>query len=248
MLLIDGDIVAWRTGTRKFNCKPGDMRFYFHSCSLLIQKISFILHDPDIKIFLSGKQIPHFRSLINPDYKANRKNLVKPQEVKELEWYLQDVLDAELVHGYEADDALGWNQSESSVICTIDKDLDMIPGVHYNFVSGKGYYVGQSTALKFFYKQMLIGDTTDYIFGIKGIGPVKAEKLLKDTKTEQEMFDIVYKLYNDPKRFVMNACCLWILRNKGELWVNRQNLILPEQCKQEVDQMLEFMMSLNLDI
>ena len=248
MLLIDGDIVAWRTGTKKFNCKPGDMRFYYHSCSLLIQRIATTLHDPDIRIFISGKQIPHFRSLINLNYKANRKDVVKPYEVKELEWYLQDVLDAELVHGYEADDALGWNQTESSVICTIDKDLDMIPGLHYNFVTGRDYYIGQSKALKFFYKQILIGDTSDHIFGIKGIGPVKAEKLLKDTKTEQEMFDIVYKLYNDPKRFVMNACCLWILRNKGELWVNRQNLILPEQCKQEVDQMLEFTMSLNLDI
>jgi 5'-3' exonuclease len=133
------------------------------------------------------------------------------------------------------------------MICTIDKDLDMIPGMHYNFVKIKCILCNQLTALKFFYKQMLIGDTSDHIFGIKGIGPVKAEKLLKDTKTEQEMFDIVYKLYNDPKRFVMNACCLWI-QNKGELWVNRQNLILPEQCKQEVDLMLEFMMSLNLDI
>lgn len=248
MLLIDGDIVAWRTGTKKFNCKPGDMRFYYHSCSLLIQKIVTTLDDPDMRIFISGKQIPHFRSLINLNYKANRKDVVKPHEVKELEWYLQDVLDAELVHGYEADDALGWNQSESTVICTIDKDLDMIPGLHYNFVRGNVYNVNQLAALRFFYKQMLIGDTSDYIFGIKGIGPVKAEKLLKDTKTEQEMFDIVYKLYNDPKRFVMNACCLWILRNKGELWVNRQNLILPEQCKQEVDLMLEFTMSLNLDI
>lgn len=248
MLLIDGDIVAWRIGTRKFNGKSGDLRFFYHFCSLFIQEMIDKLEDSNTRIFLSGKQIPHFRTSINPDYKANRKDLVKPQEVKELEWYLQDVLGAEVIDGYEADDALGWNQSESTVICTIDKDLDMIPGMHYNFVKGLCYYVNQLTALKFFYKQMLIGDTSDYIFGIKGIGPVKAEKLLKDTKTEQEMFDIVYKLYNDPKRFVMNACCLWILRNKGELWVNRQNLILPEQCKQEVDLMLEFMMSLNLDI
>ena len=153
MLLIDGDIVAWRTGTGKFNCKPGDMRFYYHSCSLFIHRIVTTFADPDIRIFLSGKQIPNFRSLIYPDYKANRKDLVKPQEVKELEWYLQDVLGAELIHGYEADDALGWNQTETTVICTIDKDLDMIPGMHYNFVSGKSYYVNQSTALKQSYDQ-----------------------------------------------------------------------------------------------
>jgi len=251
MLLIDGDIVAWRVGTRKYNCKEGDMRFYYNSCTTLLESIMHKLDDFNYKVFLSGKQIPHFRTLINPDYKANRKDLVKPEEVKELEWYLQDVFNAEIIHGYEADDALGWTQMEEvndPIICTIDKDLDMIPGMHYNFVTGKFCYITVLDALHNFYTQMLVGDVSDNIFGMRGIGPVKAGKLLARTKTEQEMFDIVYTLYKDPKRFVMNACCLWILRNKGELWVNRQNLILPEECKQEVDQMLEFTKSLNLDI
>lgn len=248
MLLIDGDIIAWRTGTRKFNAKENDMRPYYSSCSMLIQKIISTLEDNNIQIFLSGKTIPHFRLLINTEYKANRKDLVKPQSVKELEWYLQDIFNARIINGYEADDALGWNQTETTIICTIDKDLDMIPGMHYNFVTNKVYFVSEYEALKFFYKQMLIGDASDNIKGISKIGPVKAEKLIKNLQTEQEMFDIVYKLYNDPKRFVMNACCLWILRNEGETWVHRQNLILPDQCKLEVDRMLDFMTSLNLDI
>lgn len=248
MLLVDGDIIAWRTGTKKFNTKENDFRLYYNSCSMLLQKIISSLEDNNIKIYISGKITPHFRLQINSEYKANRKNIQKPQSVYEIENYLIDVFNAKIIHGYEADDALGWNQTDTSIICTIDKDLDMIPGMHYNFVHNKLYYISELQALQFFYKQMLIGDNIDNIKGVNRIGFIKADKLIKDLQTEQEMFDVVYKLYNDPKRFILNACCLWILRNKGELWVNRQNLILPNQCKQEVDQMLEFMKSLNIII
>jgi 5'-3' exonuclease len=248
MILIDGDIIAWRTGTKKFNAKENDFRVYFNACSMQLQKIISTLEDNNFTIFLSGKQIKNFRTIINPEYKLNRKDIVKPQSVVEIEYYLQDIFNTKIIHGYEADDALGWNQTDTSIICTIDKDLDMIPGMHYNFVHNKLYYISELQALQFFYKQMLIGDNIDNIKGVNGIGLIKADKIIKNLQTEQEMFDIVYKLYNNPKRFVINACCLWILRNKGELWVNRQNLILPNQCKQEVDQMLEFMKSLNLII
>lgn len=246
ILLIDGDLIAWRTAT---SIAVGNNPYVLYErINYQLDRIFNALGTDSYLIYISDKTKTSYRSLINPTYKANRNDIIRPEALDVCFEYLTNYWRAISIPYYEADDALGWNQTENTIICTIDKDLDMIPGMHYNFVSGKGYYVNQSTALRFFYKQMLIGDTSDHIFGIKGIGPVKAEKLLKDTKTEQEMFDIVYKLYNDPKRFVMNACCLWILRNKGELWVNRQNLILPEQCKQEVDQMLEFMMSLNLDI
>lgn len=248
MILIDGDIIAWRTGTKKFNVKENDFRVYFNACSMQLQKIISTLEDNDFTIFLSGKERKNFRTIINPEYKLNRKDIVKPQSVIEIEYYLQDIFNTEIIDDYEADDALGWNQTETSIICTIDKDLDMIPGMHYNFVKNKLYFVSELQALQWFYKQLLIGDTIDNIKGVNKIGIVKANNLIKDLQTEQEMFDLVYKLYNDPKRFVINACCLWILRNKGELWVNRQNLILPDQCKQEVDQILDYTKSLNLNI
>lgn len=248
MLLIDGDIIAWRIGTRKYNCVEKDFKILNYSCSLLIEKISSTLERNNIKIFLSGKTIPHFRLLINPEYKLNRKNIKKPDSVYQVENYLKDNFPTEIINGYEADDALGWNQTDSTIICTIDKDLDMIPGMHYNFVKDKLYYISELQALQWFYQQMLIGDRIDNIIGINRIGIVKAEKIIKNLQTEQEMFDIVYLLYNNPKRFINNACCLWILRNKGELWVHRQTLTLPDQCKQEVDQILDYTKSLNLNI
>ena len=62
------------------------------------------------------------------------------------------------------------------------------------------------------------------------------------------MFDVVYDKYNqDAQRFVMNANCLWIQRNPGEIWANQQALTLPKECQQEVEASLEFMKSLRVD-
>lgn len=65
---------------------------------------------------------------------------------------------------------------EKTVICTKDKDLDMISGLHYNWTKDKEpYEVSEQQALKAFYSQLLTGDRVDNIQGIKGIGNKKAE-------------------------------------------------------------------------
>ena len=123
----------------------------------------------------------------------------------------------------------------------------MVPGMHYNFITFKSYAVTELEGLQFFYKQMLIGDTADNIKGVFRIGPVKAAKLIDHLTEEQDMFDVVYNLYKNPQRFVMNAQCLWIQQERGQSWAHRQNLNLVDPCKQEVDRMLDFMTSMNLD-
>ena len=60
------------------------------------------------------------------------------------------------------------------------------------------------------------------------------------------MFNAVWAKYDeDAVRFVMNANCLWIQRNPGEIWASQQALTLPKECQQEVEASLEFMKSLN---
>jgi 5'-3' exonuclease len=54
-------------------------------------------------------------------------------------------------------------------------------------VTGKGY--------KFLFWQSLVGDSSDNIKGVKGIGPVKAYNLLYSCKTMKEMYDVVLKEY-----------------------------------------------------
>ena len=62
------------------------------------------------------------------------------------------------------------------------------------------------------------------------------------------MFEIVWEKYNyDAQRFTMNANCLWIWRNEGESWGDRHGLVLPDDLRQEVITMSEYMKSLNQD-
>lgn len=151
------------------------------------------------KAYLTGKG--NFREEIATikKYKGNRDPKHKPKYYSEIRTYLMDVFHAELVEGMEADDKLAITQwahkDKSTVIVSIDKDLDMIPGYHYNNRKGTFYYVTIDEANLAFFRQMLVGDATDNIPGVPGIGPVKAGKLLPPGTTVDEAQKIVAAEY-----------------------------------------------------
>lgn len=246
ILLIDGDLIAWRTAT---SIPAGNNPYVLYErINYLLDSIFNALNTDSYLIYISDKTNTSYRSLINPTYKANRKDIVRPEALDVCFEYLTNYWRAISIPYYEADDALGWNQTENTIICTIDKDLDMIPGKHYNFVRHKEYEVSNLDAIQFFYKQMLIGDNADNIKGIYQIGPKKAAKLIDPLTEEQEMFDLVYNKYNDPKRFLINAECLWIQQERGTTWVNRQKLCFPSPLQQEQVRLLDYMTSLRAGI
>jgi len=141
----------------------------------------------------------------------------RPKHYEAIRKHLVD-LGATQVEGMEADDAIAIEATANGgFIVSIDKDLDQIPGHHYNFVKHEEYFVTEEQGLLSFYKQILTGDRVDNIIGIKGIGPVKADKLLAKCKTEKEMFDVCVKAYNDNgedgvARTIENGNLLWLLR------------------------------------
>jgi 5'-3' exonuclease len=124
----------------------------------------------------------------------------------------------------EADDAIGiraYSLGENDyIICSIDKDLDNLRGHHYNFVKNEHYYIAESQAIKNFYRQLLTGDRTDNIPGLAGIGPKKAEKILQDCETEQELYKAVLEAYKgDIDYLTEQGQLLWIRRKDNELWI-----------------------------
>ena len=240
--LIDADLVAYRCAATVTEDMEQDIAFY--RMDVLVQQIIEATDVTGTILYLTGKN--NFRKKINPEYKANRKDTVPPVYLQECRQYLVDNHNAIISDGCEADDLLGINQSEDTIICSLDKDLRMIPGNHYNWTKVELDRVTKQDGLRHFYKQMLIGDKSDNIFGVDKIGPVKAAKLIDHLDDEQDMFEVVWAKYNeDAARFVMNANCLWIQRNPGEIWANQQALTLPKECQQEVEASLEFMKSLN---
>jgi 5'-3' exonuclease len=219
MLLIDADIIAYRAAASAEN-ENIDIAIS-RTDSMMMELLSF---DNKYLSFLSGEN--NFRKVINPEYKANRKDIIKPIYLNDCKQYLIDEFKSIVTDGYEADDALGFNQTEETVICSIDKDLMMIPGMHYNFVKKEYHEVSELDGIKQFYRQMLIGDSVDNIMGIKGIGKVKAAKLIDPLENEEEMYNLVANLYfmpNEPiiSRFNINADCLWIWRKEGERFSHR---------------------------
>ena len=137
----------------------------------------------DAKMYLSGGHNFRYDVAKTRPYKGNRDKKHRPTHEEEIRKYIRRTWDTEVTDGIEADDALGIAQCQTygpqdSVIVTIDKDLDMIPGLKYNFVNEIYYDVPHYEAWKNFCIQLLTGDTTDNIPGLPKVGPAKAEKYL----------------------------------------------------------------------
>jgi 5'-3' exonuclease len=172
-------------------------------------------------IFLGGKT--NFRTDIATikEYKGGRDR--KPIHYAAIRNYLVEVHDAEVIEGMEADDALGIYQTSDSCICTIDKDLDMVEGYHYNFVTDKMYTITPGVALRKFYTQLLTGDPVDCIVGVPLIGKVKAAKILSKCADEEDMFWAALEQYNlkyprPLEALIENGQLLFILREPEVMW------------------------------
>jgi DNA polymerase-1 len=225
--LIDGDLYAFRPAASAENDSLG---IAIYRAEEMIDKTLNETGADEFSIFLSGDT--NFRKQIYPEYKANRTQ-PKPRFLKEVKDYLFEKYAAEWSDGCEADDLLGIAQctGTDTIICSIDKDLRMIPGKHYSFeISGKSNLgkewvrpmeiceVSPFDGLRRFYTQLLVGDATDNIKGASGIGKVKAERILAGCTTEQELFEAVEAHYGSLEEMEMNGQCLWIFRKPNDRW------------------------------
>ncbi len=234
--LVDADILVYRCGfaadsqVKKDGGDPESdyLSFALGNVKSVMKEVEAIFDQRDVRTFLSGSG--NFREQVATikGYKANRDTTHKPKYYREIKDYLINVWDAEVIEGMEADDALAMAQWEakdrSTVIVSIDKDLDQVPGHHYNFVKNLYYYVNKSTADLFFFKQMLIGDTSDNIPGIKGVGPKTTDKLLAEVggdlgKFRQTVRDLYKKEYGPTweEAYHEVGTLLWMIREPDQI-------------------------------
>jgi hypothetical protein len=139
---------------------------------------------PQTIILLSGPG--NFReeiATIKP-YKGNRKEDYKPYWYQQIRNYLTNRMFARVVEGREADDEASILMRQAAlegvpaVLATIDKDLDQVPGLHYDYKKHVFYDVSEDDARDAFYAQILSGDATDNIPGLHRIGPAKAAQMI----------------------------------------------------------------------
>lgn len=229
--LIDMDLVVFRSAASAEN-DPFSIAVY--RAEELMDNLLTKVEATGYEAYLSSDT--NFRKKIYPEYKAHR-TTDKPKHLLDLQQYALEKMNAQVApEGLEADDMLGIQQDKETLTTTIvslDKDLLQIPGNHYSWEIGTSKWTKAESWLtqsnlegyRLFYEQAIKGDPTDNIKGLPGKGKVFAKKALQDCKSELEMFNVVRELYGNDEEFLLNAGCVWILRQHGETFKERFNIL-----------------------
>lgn len=223
--LVDADIlmfrVAWAKNSEEdFEVVKDYMREYWSTIATSTKATSYIG-------FLTGKRNFRFDIAQTLPYKGNRTQREKPVWKDKIRDLLVETYHCVVVDGMEADDSLSITQRQlnaegiETVIVSTDKDLLQIPGNHFNFVKQEWVNVDNKLAKYNLWKQVLMGDlATDNIQGIPGIGPKKAEYILKDLVEGNMMEGTLYRYvhhfgeYKGIQKFTENYYLLKLLEEK----------------------------------
>ena len=245
-VLIDGDILVYRTGfaTQKMNKETNELEVEpvhhaYYNINSMMEGIFEKTGADAYTCYLTAPGRGNFRFDIFPEYKANRKDTPKPVHFDAIREFLITKYEAEVIEGQEADDSisiahckmnpLGFDpEIRNSIIASIDKDFNNVPGWHYNFVKDEIYYVTETEALRNFYLQILTGDTADGIPRIsKGWREKKTKALLMGTEEEKEMYQIVLKEiklnvnggeHQADDLLIQRARLVWLRREPNQMW------------------------------
>lgn len=190
-------------------------------------------------IYLGGSG-PTFRDHIARirKYKGNRIGKQAPEHLEGLRNYLVRCWGAKYTNGEEVDDVLSYTSREvasngaTPIIVGNDKDLDQIPGEHYDWVKDTLYRVDDAGARFRLWMQVLHGDVADNIIGCCGIGPVKAEaivlKYLNDG--DERMWSAVCEAYEKSQG---SAKCLYTGLDPSDVATEMYNLVRLKQSRHE---------------
>jgi len=218
--LIDADMLTYRIG---WACNEETEKTAASALRSFVSQILVNLKEvdwQDYELFLSGST--NFRKdiAVTAPYKGNRKDLEKPVHYAFLRDTMLNEYEADLSVDEEADDTIMKRFTElngEGIISSLDKDFDQGAGWHHNFAKNEIYYVTEEEALFNFYSQFLEGDRIDNIIGVRGIGKVKARKLLEG-KTAKEMFEICGDKLGSYERALENGRLLYLRRYDNEIW------------------------------
>ena len=187
-----------------------------HSVKLAMEEIQRVCKCEQPAVYI-GKGLT-FRNTAYNLYKFDRSDREHPVHYEGVKTYLEEIWNAETITGIEADDALAIaiTEDRDGIICSQDKDLLQVPGKHFNFVTGEKTTISGKEADFNLFSQILTGDTTDGIPGIKGIGPAKAKKILDGCKSGKQLYDLTKDSYENDTLFLLNANLIFLLRKEGQ--------------------------------
>jgi hypothetical protein len=176
----------------------------------------------DIRLYLSGSNNFRYPFATLTPYKGNRAKENKPIYLEKVKSMLVE-MGAESLAFLEADDMMssGLTLFDNAVICSTDKDLRTVPSLNFNMSTRLLQVIKPETARFNFFKQLLIGDTTDAIPSPFNLGEVGADKFLKSlppNSKEIDYYQAIYPFYQS-----------WLVKKDKEgnfktKWFNNQDI------------------------
>lgn len=200
LILVDGMAVLYRAfyAIRELSTASGRPTNAVFGFIRMIRQMEKVWGPTHIGVVFDGG-LPESRTEVVPEYKAQRAPM--PDELREQIDTVQEFLDRSDIpwareDGVEADDILAsvavWAQAEADqvLVATSDKDLYQIVNekIQIIAVSGNNEIMGSDDVQhktgvapsQIVDWLSLVGDSSDNIPGVRGVGPKKAAKLLVD--------------------------------------------------------------------
>lgn len=230
---IDADFLAYMTSYERKD-EQVDFKDMQGKCQNMVENFRRKAGASSVHLHLTpgtSDKGDRYNIAIQKEYQANRDGKEKPRYLHLMREWMNNHYAATMHQKCEADDGMSSSQYEAiakgerelSIIISKDKDLNMVPGLHLDWDSHDfidtdtdfgQIYLDESTSTKkvkgyghkFFWAQMLIGDTADNIQGLpmvyppnlikgKKVGPVLAFSLLTGCNSNKEAFGYVKSLY-----------------------------------------------------
>jgi DNA polymerase-1 len=201
LAIIDGDVLLYMSIWGSDTLEEGKTKF-----KSTMSDVTNSLFTKDYVMAMGGPD--NYRCDLYADYKRSASRVksksTKPDWFDDLKSWTEEYYDGCIItDNCEADDMVRvWAVEAKKAgiqhcVVTIDKDLDCIEGNHYNPRHKTLYQVSDEWAGYFYWKQLLMGDSTDNIPGIAGIGPKKAEKILEGSKNKEEHIERICREYHN---------------------------------------------------
>mgnify|MGYP003108795077 FL=1 len=192
--------------------------------------------------FLTEGKCFRYRLARTRPYKYNRKLSTKPPIFYALREYIKQRWGFKGILGLEADDCvsvystiIAETEGQSYVICSPDKDvLRQVPGRHFNFQKMEWVNTSDKEANEFLWMQTLMGDSTDGIPGIPGLGAKTAEKIINandgTTSYEQDVLKIYvekFGQYDGICKFTETFKLVYLLKTEEDILYNIRKPLEP---------------------
>lgn len=219
--IIDGDSLIFLSLPKKNQENPS-----YENCLLeLHSRINDILiktkADKYVICITEGKCFRYKKWKFSSNYKANRQDIKINPMYYSLKEYMKQNFNVVSYRELEADDLVSVYANECNepyTVCSVDKDvIGQVAGIHFNYRNNT-FIETKTEEIEFnTWKQVLVGDTIDGVYGIRGIGDKTANKLFEGRldyyHVVLEQYVKTYGVYEGINRFYENYSMIYLLKS-----------------------------------